>query len=293
MDSVLLLVLGMAIGAVAAAPLAIAAKRRRVERERASERLARRAERLTEISAMTRGLAHEIKNPLSTISLNAQLLEEAIDDLKGLENDERTRLTRRSGALRREAERLADILADFLSFAGEVRLTRADRDINAVVDELADFYAPQAQHHGVQFRVELASSPLVAPIDADLVKQAMLNLLINATQAMAGVSSAEPAGPRELMVRTASGQLAEGGPACAIHVIDTGPGMSAEVLESLFTPYYTTKAGGSGLGLPTTKRLIEEHGGTITVHSEPGRGTDFMVLLPAADNQAAAGGAVS
>jgi signal transduction histidine kinase len=279
----LMFALGAVAGGVFAASLLAVLYRRRSVRERASELRLRRAERLAEIGAMTRGLAHEIKNPLSTISLNAQLLEEAIGDADGLDPETGDRLARRSGALRREAERLGDILADFLSFAGEVRLTVRTQDVNTVVDELADFYAPQAQHHGVRLRVELAPRPLLAPIDADHVKQALLNLLINATQAMALQDESERTGPRELMIRTAPAELPEGGDACAVHVIDTGPGMSDEVRKNLFTPYYTTKAGGSGLGLPTTKRLIEEHGGMIAVHSEEGRGTDFMVLLPAGE----------
>ena len=280
MHPLLLIAIGCLVGTVAASVLLVAAYGRRAERVRAAEPRLRRIERLGEIDAMTRGLAHEIKNPLSTIGLNAELLGEAVEDAEGLDEETRGRLARRSGALRREAERLGDILSDFLSFAGEVRLSVRTQDVNTVVDELADFFAPQAQHHGVRLRVELAPAPLLAPIDADLLKQGLLNLLLNATQAMAMQDDAERSGPRELMIRTAPGELEEGGPACAIHVIDTGPGMPEEVRRNLFTPYYTTKAGGSGLGLPTAKRLVEEHGGSIAVHSEEGRGTDFVVLLP-------------
>jgi len=273
--------LGLAGGAALVAPLVVVANQRRIRRIRESESRARRTERLAEIGAMTRGLAHEIKNPLSTIGLNAQLLEEAIEDLAPVDEDERARLVRRVAALRREAERLGDILGDFLSFAGEVRLHTQRTDLNAVVDELVDFFVPQAQHHSVRLRLELGASPMSAELDANLLKQALLNLLLNATQAMtAGRDPNDRTEAGELMIRTTPGELPEGGPAWAVHVIDTGPGIEPGVLEQVFRPYFTTKGGGSGLGLPTTKRLIEEHGGAITVHSEPGRGTEFTVLVP-------------
>ncbi len=272
------LLIGVSVGVACAVPLAAVEAHRRTKRVRAAEQRARRNERLAEVGAMTRGLAHEIKNPLSTIGLNAELLEEGIVDLDA-DEDERGRLVRRVGVLRREADRLGEILGDFLRFAGEVRLTLERRDINRVVDELADFYAPQAQHHGVRFRIELGDGPMFAMIDAGHLKQALLNLTINATQAMTG-DGADAHRARELIVRTAPAEMPEGGDAWAVHVIDTGPGMDAETAERVFTPYFTTKASGSGLGLPTTKRLVEEHGGAVRVHSEPGRGTDFVLLIP-------------
>jgi signal transduction histidine kinase len=284
MDAATFLI-GAAVGLAAAVPLALLEGRRRERRVRAAETRARRAERLAEVGAMTRGLAHEIKNPLSTIGLNAQLLEEGIAELDA-DPEHRGRLVRRVGTLRREADRLGEILGDFLRFAGEIRLSREPIDLNTVVDELADFYAPQAQHHGVRLRVELAPDPLVAELDADHLKQALLNLMINATQAMTASAAANPdsaaASDRgDLMLRTAPAQMPEGGPAVAVHVTDTGPGMTEETRRKAFEPYFTTKGGGSGLGLPTTKRLVEEHGGTLAIHSEPGRGTEFTVLIPA------------
>lgn len=280
------LIIGAAAGLALAIPLAWWEAQRQARRIKAAETRARRAERLAEVGAMTRGLAHEIKNPLSTIGLNAQLLEEAITELP-IDDDESARLVRRVNTLRREAERLGEILQDFLRFAGEIRLTTTRQDLNTVVDEIADFYAPQAQHHGIRLRVELAPEPLIANLDADHLKQALLNLMINATQAMTpSPASPDPAHTTDrgdLMLRTNRAKLPEGDNAVAVHITDTGPGMPADTIEKIFQPYYTTKGGGSGLGLPTTKRLVEEHGGSLTVHSEPGRGTDFTVLLPAAN----------
>lgn len=273
-------IVGLALGLAIALPAVLLVSRRLVRRARAAERRARDARRMAEIGAMTGGLAHEIKNPLSTIGLNAQLLAEGIHD-SPLPAEQKTRLTRRIDALRREAERLRDILSDFLRFAGAVHLEPRPVDLNTVVDELADFYIPQAEAAGVRFRAELAGEPLIANLDPTHFKQALLNLLLNATQAMGGVRpEGEPASrAKELILRTERTRV-EGADACAVHVIDTGPGIPEELLEKIFVPYYTTKSGGSGLGLPTTRRLVEEHGGTFEVRTEPGVGTDFVITLP-------------
>lgn len=271
--------LGIAAGVFATLPAVVIVTRRLVRRARSAERRARDSRRMAEIGAMTGGLAHEIKNPLSTIGLNAQLLAEGIQDAP-IPGDHKTRLTRRIDALRREAERLRDILSDFLRFAGAVHLEPRPTDLNVVVDELADFYIPQAEAAGVRFRTELAREPLIAPLDPTHFKQALLNLLLNATQAMTAPATDRSGGAsKELILRTERVR-AEGVDACRVHVIDTGPGIPPDQLERIFEPYYTTKSGGSGLGLPTTRRLVEEHGGAIEVRTEPGTGTDFIVTLP-------------
>ena len=263
----------------------LVAVRWRVRRSRAKQQVAeeraRSAERLAEVGAMTGGLAHEIKNPLSTIGLNAQLLAEAVEELPGDEPvgpEVKQRLVRRLASLRRETERLRGILSDFLAYAGELRLDAKDNDLNAMAQELVDFFQPQAQSQGVRLRTDLAPGPLRATFDAALMKQAVLNLLLNAVQAMpAGPDAAPDSGrPREVILRTrASEQGVE------LHVIDTGPGIPPQVLEQMFRPYFTTKSGGSGLGLPTTRRIIEAHGGRLDVHTSEGNGTDFVVGLPA------------
>lgn len=271
--------IGLAIGTVIGVPVVWFELKRQIKRARAAERRARNAERLAEIGAMTAGLAHEIKNPLSTIGLNAELLSEAIADLPGLEEDDRSSMRRRVGVLQREAERLRDTLGDFLRFAGEIRLVRERHDLNEVVDELIDFFLPQAQHHNIRMRAELGRGPMEASLDASHFKQALLNLLLNAVQAMTEGPGAESTRAKELIVRTTEVET-DVGSQWAVHVIDTGPGISSGVAERIFTPYFTTKGGGSGLGLPTTKRLIEEHGGTIDVVSHDGQGTDFVVMIP-------------
>lgn len=246
--------------------------RRRIRRLRALERRARAHERLADTGAMAGGLAHEIKNPLSTIGLNAQLLAESISDLDTPE-DRKAPLLRRIDTLTREIDRLRGILADFLDFAGGLHLQVVTQDVNTVVDELVDFFAPQAEQARVRIRTTLAPRRLEAPIDAPLIKQALLNLMLNAVQAMA-------ANPGELIIRTERVTESDGMQAVVIHIIDTGPGMDDATRAKVFQPYFTSKAGGSGLGMPTARRLVEAHGGRIELFSEPGKGTDVRVILP-------------
>lgn len=281
----LLLGFGLGVGAASLGGWLIV--RRRLGRVREAERRARASERMAEIGAMTGGLAHEIKNPLSSIGLNAHLLAEQVDELPIDDTEAKGRMHRRVGALRREVERLRDILTDFLRFAGGVRIEPRVVDLNTVVEEMADFFTPQAEAAGVRLRLDLAKGPLETNLDPTHFKQALLNLLLNAVQAMSPATTADEAptspigGPREIILRTER-RKTPGGPTVAAHVIDTGPGIEAERLTQIFTPYFTTKAAGSGLGLPTTRRLVEEHGGRIEVVSAPGRGTDFVITLPAA-----------
>ncbi len=278
MQQALYFLLGLAVGTLSVALAARWIVRRSVARMRVAERRARGAEKLAELGAMTSGLAHEIKNPLSTIGLNAQLLGEAIDEL-GIEEDEKSRLTRRLASLRREADRLRGILTDFLEYAGELRLDLAPTDVNELVSELVDFFQPQAQQQRVRLRADLAPGAVPATLDAKHVKQALLNLMLNAVQAMAG-GDGGASRPRELILKTHALRDADASTMVAIHVIDTGPGIASDALGKLFVPYFTTKAGGTGLGLPTTRRLVEAHHGRIEVHSEIGQGTDFTVILP-------------
>lgn len=280
--------MGFAAGVGLATAAAWYLQRRALERTRVAEKRARAAERMAEIGAMTGGLAHEIKNPLSTIGLNAQLLQESIREVEMAE-DERSRLLSRTGALRRETERLAGILSDFLEFAGEVRLERRRTDVRSLIEELSDFFLPEAERLGVRLRIEIPQEPLLAEIDVKRVKQALLNLMLNATQAMSGAWTAANQGSTKPVVAGAAGSLTikagagkdpDGRPVVRISVHDTGPGISPETLARIFSPYFTTRAGGSGLGLPTSRRLIEEHGGRIDVESEVGRGSEFVVVLP-------------
>lgn len=300
------LTLGLILGAALTAIIARVLVRRVLAKQLAAERRARAAERLAELGQMTGGLAHEIKNPLSTIGLNAQLLAEGIEDLPEHEptpKDARQRLLRRLDSLRRETERLRGILTDFLTYAGELRLDPKPTDLNRIIEELADFFSPQAQHQGVRLRLDLHPNPLPATLDAAHLKQAVLNLMLNAVQAM----QANPEGkPKELIIKTqlvshtdvpsmSSAQLKTAATTSmrstadaqtthphhlSLSITDTGPGIPPETQSKLFQPYFTTRSGGSGLGLATTRRIIEAMHGRIDLRSEVGQGAQFTITLP-------------
>ncbi|MEN0020402.1 MAG: ATP-binding protein [Planctomycetota bacterium] len=273
------LLIGAAIGGFASAMIARTLHVRDVRRVREAEARARGAERLAELGSMTGGLAHEIKNPLSTVGLNAQLLAEGIEDLAA-DAEDTARLLRRVDTMRREVDRLRGILEDFMAYAGELRLEPKPGDLNAAVAELVDFFMPQAEQRGVRLRADLATGELSASFDADHTKQALLNLMLNAVQAMAAAGDGRP---MELIVRTRAGR-SEGGQATAeVSVADTGPGLDEATLARVFDPYFTTKPGGTGLGLPTTRRIVEGQGGRVIIHTESGRGTEVTLQLPATD----------
>lgn len=281
------LFLGIAIGLLLAIPGAWLYSRRTERKVMQLEREARANERLAEQATMTRGLAHEIKNPLSTIGLNVQLLQEDAADIERAAEDQPEiteqagKVRRRLGTLGREAVRLREILEDFLRFAGRIELDTQPTDINALVDELAVFFEPQASESGIKLRCQLEASPPIGQADPSLLKQAALNLLINATHAMADAKRDGQAhgGANELILRTSRSPSKEGNKLC-IHIIDTGPGIADDVKAKLFEPYFSTKRTGTGLGLPTTRRIIEEHGGALTLHTEPGKGSEFTIELP-------------
>jgi signal transduction histidine kinase len=260
------LLTGVASGLAGASLLAMSLYRRLVS----SERRVRQAERLAELGTLTGGLAHEIKNPLSTVQLNLQLLQEDISP----EDPAYHRIVNRLNLVHRETSRLRDILDDFLRYAGKLELDRQPVDLNQLVEELVDFFTPQAQLNRVQARWRPAPQPVVINADAKLIKQAVLNLMLNAVQAM---STAPQNGGGGELILSASQQDGE----AVIDVIDTGPGIPPDALARIFDAYYSTKKGGTGLGLAMARRIAEEHGGKITVRSEVGKGTDFQVHLPA------------
>lgn len=226
------------------------------------------------LSQLTGGLAHEIRNPLSTLKVNLQLLSEDVRELGDPEDDRIRRSVLRIGRMQDEVNRLRDILDDFIQFVGHHQLNLQCGDLNQQIDQLIDFYEPQAVANQVRVFKQYTSEPLICSIDRDLVKQAMLNLFINAQQAM-------PQGG-DLMVRTVrNGEWAR------VEITDTGIGMPAEIQKKIFDAYFSSKKGGTGLGLAMTRRIVEEHHGRIEVHSEPGKGTCFVILLPLAMQNAA------
>ena len=259
-DLVVGLILGLLVALVGTAVAAALAYRRFVVLERRTQR----AERLAELGTLTAGLAHEIKNPLSTIQLNLQLLQEDLPT----ESAAGSRVHNRLRTVRQEASRLRDILDDFLRFAGKLTVEAEPLELNATLEEVCDFFAPQASANRVRLRYQPAAMPVHAFADVKLVKQAVLNLMLNATQAMSAAGG-------ELMVETRAEP-----DAASVTVTDTGPGIATDAAARIFEAYYTTKKGGTGLGLPMTKRIIEEQGGVIELASTVGKGSRFTLRLP-------------
>ena len=243
--------------------------------ERAAESAPTLAEQLVELSALTGGLAHEIRNPLSTLKMNLQLLDEdwrqmeSPVDRRSCDHQDIARRSRgRIAMLLAEADHLEQILQDFLQYVGKRELRHAPHDVNKLVGDLVDFYRPQAEAHRIDLRYSPAEEAPICEIDQTAVKQALLNLLINAQQAM-------PDGG-ELYIQVGK----HGDSMTRIDVIDTGPGIPEDQREKVFKAYYSTKKGGSGLGLATTRQIVRAHGGQIHLYSEPGRGSCFTILLP-------------
>jgi len=256
------------VGAAIAGPIGMAVALLATRRAwRNARRLAARArghDHLAELGRIAGGLAHEIKNPLSTINVNLRLLAE---DLARHRDDEHQRWLRRLGGVQEETDRLRTILDDFLRYAGKYEMVFAPADLRRVVSELIDFFGPQAADAHVVIRSALPDGPVRCEVDEKLLKQALLNLMINAVQAM------DKGG--ELLMKVDGGA-----DRATVEVIDTGPGIAPEEVPRIFEVYYSTKKRGTGLGLPTTRRVIREHGGSIRLESEPGKGTRFVICLP-------------
>lgn len=218
----------------------------------------------TEIARLAGGLAHEIKNPLSTIRLNMELLAE---DLGESETPAARRALKRVDVVRRECQRLQSLLDDFLNFAKVRRLQLESTDLNHQIEDVLEFFAPEAREAGVEVVRYLDPDLPHVMLDREAFRQALLNLIINAKQAM-------PDGG-QLVVRTAAER-----DMVIVYLIDTGVGMDDRTASRMFEAFYSTKPSGSGLGLPTTQKIIAAHGGRIGVQSEVGHGTQFTIELP-------------
>ena len=229
-------------------------------------------EQIEELSRLTGELAHEIKNPLSTIKINLKLISEDLQYQAGAsgsdEQDHRfARALRKIAVIQKEADRLEQILDGFLSYADRGELEPAAIDINELVSDMVDFYSPHCYSRSITIRQGLFGEPLICKVDAEKFKQAILNLFINAQQAMNHGG--------ELIVQTTRQQ-----DDAVIQISDTGRGIAPEKLSHIFDAYYSSRPSGRGLGLATTRKIIDAHNGVITVDSVPGKGTSFAIKLP-------------
>jgi two-component system sensor histidine kinase HydH len=223
-------------------------------------------EKLAWLGTLAGGLAHEIKNPLSTMAINLSLLQE---DYARSEVARDKRALRKIEVLQREVKRLERILADFLTYARGVELDRQPTDLAEKLTELLEFLEPELRAGRIVVHTHFEVGLPPALVDRNRLRQACLNLIVNARQAM-------PEGGELVLVTRRQGEQA------VIEVIDNGCGMDEATRTRCFDAYFSTKKGGSGLGLPTVRRIAEEHGGDVWVESEPQRGTRFLLSLPLA-----------
>ena len=222
-----------------------------------------------DVAAMAGSLVHEIKNPLSTININAQLL---LEDWKDASSPREERTVRRLRVVADEVGRVERIVQTFLRFTQRHELNLDRTSLNALLEDLAESLSAEAERKGVRVRLGLDTELPEFVFDADLMRQVFLNLVQNAIQAMSSEGG-------ELILKTRVVER-DGEPFAVGEVIDTGIGISPRGLEKIFDLYYSTRDGGSGFGLAISKRIVEEHGGAIDVESAEGKGSQFAVRLP-------------
>lgn len=226
-----------------------------------------------EIATLAGGLAHEIKNPLSTIGMNLELMAE---ELEADQSPRDRRLQQKISTVQRECRHLEAILNAFLAFARVGEIEASTADLNELVGEFIEFYQPQADEHGIEISPHLDSDLPATRLDRALFRQVLMNLVLNAQQAM------PEGGLLELQTSHRDGRV-------ILKLIDNGVGMSEGTRLKMFQTFFSTRSGGSGLGLPTVRKIVEAHDGTISCESEPGRGTRFTISLPVCEDDAETG----
>ena len=222
----------------------------------------RTADRLVAMGRITGGVAHEVKNPLNAILLHVEVAR-----AKMARGD--TDIAQQIEIISREIVRLDQVVKTFLDFTRPVDLTFANVDLRELMEEVAQLARPQAEASNIQVEVRWDADGVEARADRDLLKQAILNVVVNAIEAM-------PGGGALRLEALANEETAE------LRISDTGGGIPPELREKIFRLYFTTKPKGSGIGLAMTFRIVQLQDGTIDFTSEPGKGTTFLIRLPLA-----------
>jgi signal transduction histidine kinase len=231
-----------------------------LRRKKDLEEQLRRAEQSAVVGRLASGIAHEIRNPLNFINLSIDHLRASI-----AESGEPARIL---AMIKDEIARLNRMVNDFLSYGRPARLKLRELDVRALIGEVANLLAAQAAQQAVSIEVNVSGDgETTIEGDAEQLKTCFSNLMINAIQAMSA------GGKLCVTLRPSEDEM-------TIDVADTGPGIPPAELEQVFEPYFSTKETGIGLGLPLTRKIIEEHGGSIDVTSEPTVGATFSVTLP-------------
>jgi signal transduction histidine kinase len=221
------------------------------------------AEKMAVVGTLASGLAHEVRNPLNSIALQLSLLERRIGRIENGLADEMRDLTK---VIREEIRRLDSLVGDFLVFSRAKRVETQPTDVDSLLDEVARLLRPEARSAGITLRRERRGDSLPpVPMDAEKMKQVVINLVRNALEAMTGGG----------VVTVESGAVED---RARITVRDTGPGLPPGI--DIFQLFVTTKATGTGLGLPIVQQIVLEHGGEVTATSTPGQGATFTISLP-------------
>jgi PAS domain S-box-containing protein len=231
------------------------------EAVRLEERLLRQA-RTQAIANLGDSVAHEIRNPLNSIHMNVQLLREGLRAA----NLDRERLDRTASTVQREIKRLDGVVRDFVQFSRPPALRLESGSVNHVVRAALDALDAQIREKKLKVRTDLQSARPVN-MDRDRIQRAIYNVLLNAVQVV-------PEGG-EITCRSRDEDLH-----CVLEISDNGPGLDTAKSRNIFNLFYTTKPGGTGLGLPIANRIVEEHGGRMAVASTPGEGATFAFFLP-------------
>jgi len=230
----------------------------------ANDQAARLLVQYHELAELAGALAHEIKNPLSVIRMNMDLLEE---DLANPETPKERRALQKICVVSQQCTRLENLLNDFLKFARLRQLDLRSGSLNEQIERVLDLFEPQARETGVEVIRYLDPDLPGILMHGETLQAALVNLVKNALEAM-------PNGG-QLMVRTHPTRTG-----VALDMIDSGHGMDENTLFRMFEAFYSTKTNGTGLGLPTAKKIVEAHGGRIDVQSAPGLGTKFTLEFP-------------
>jgi signal transduction histidine kinase len=275
-----LLVLAVLVGVLALGHALMRARGKRLAAETEAARLTSEAElqarvgdceqrrkSLAEFAQLAAHVAHEVRNPLNAIMLNGELLEEEVQRCNCAGAGEAASLI---ATIQREAERLRHLTDEYLAFARPPMPSRGHQSLNAVVDELAHLIREEATRSGVALDVVMSRDCPCATFDPHQLKQAALNIVRNALQAM-------PGGGR----LTLSTAVRPDG-SVTLAVADTGPGIPEETRCRVFEPFFTSKAAGTGLGLPLAMHIVRSHDGEIEFDNRPEGGARFAIVLPAA-----------
>ena len=222
------------------------------------------AERMATVGRLSLRVAHEVRNPIAAIELNAELLQDIVRDRPGTDMDEAGGLVT---AIRDQVNTLDALTEEYLAFARFPKPHFEEESINHLLEELAAFLRPVATRQGLTINVANDPAAPMMEVDRPLLRQAVLNLLKNGMEAL-----------------SRGGAITLGsrwdGEALEVFVSDTGSGITSEVAGRLFEPFFTTKPQGTGLGLSITRQIIEEHGGELTWRNGEGGGATFIIRLP-------------